>query len=150
MLPCVCCGQRTCGQKVSVGWSILFRGKGTCFCHTGCPKQGQIAMWVTKTSIVTCSWMQYFVDRPLEHHSALPHNMSVHQQITFCTSTAKQTIAVKRSTSANTNTSSLAAKKHPLSRFGFSYMPEFIHHQIILSCFNCVSILIGKKSMGKA
>lgn len=86
-----------------------------------------------------------FVAQPQEHHSALHHNKSVHQHIILCTSTAKQTIAVKRSASANTNTSSLAAKKHPLSRFGFSYTPEIVHDQIILSCFNCVSIFIGKK-----
>ena len=145
MLPCICYGQRTCGQHVPVAWSVLFCGKATCFCHTGCPSQEQMATWVTKSSTVVCSWIQFFVNQPLEHHSALHHNKCVHQHIVLRTSTAKQTIAVKRSTSANTNTSSLAAKKHPLSRFGFSYMPEFVHDQIILSCFNSVFIFIGKK-----
>lgn len=146
MLPCICSGQRTCGQQVPVAWSVLFCGKGTCFCHTGCPNWEQMAIWVTKSSTVICSWVQFFVDQLLGHHNALYHNKSVHQHIIHCTS-AKQTIAVKRSTSANTNTSSLAAKKHPLSRFGFSYMPEFVHDQIVLSCFNCVSIFIGKKKI---
>lgn len=84
-------------------------------------------------------------DQTLEHHNALYHNKNIHQPIIPCTSTVKQTIAVKWFTSANTNTSSLAAKKHPLSRLEFSYVPEFVHDQIILSCFKHVSIFIRKK-----
>lgn len=74
-------------------------------------------------STIICSWIRFFVGQPLEHQSALHHNKNVHPCVTLCTSAAKPTTAVKKSTSANTNTSSLAAKRRPLSRFGFSYMP---------------------------
>lgn len=104
---------------------------------TGCVSEGQ----------ATCVRKQFFVDKHLEYHSALHHKKSVHQQIIYHTSKAKQTITFKQVTSANKATSPLAAKRHPLSRFRCSYMPEFVHDQIIPGHFNQVSFFVrGKKA----
>lgn len=50
-----------------MAWSVFFCGKGTCFCHQGCPSPEQMTIWVNKISTVICSWMQFFVGQPLEH-----------------------------------------------------------------------------------